>query len=248
MPNNDPFRRQVGWITVLSGIVGFISYFLVAGAVSFNFDFFSNPVLIFSIPDVHIGMLRWSMIADVFGYYLLLLPALYFIHEWLRNRTAWKNLITFCGAAYILIGAVGASILSATWTAFLVKYPISPPEQQETLKLLFESFSLMVGNGMWNLFDTLVAGVWMTGIGIFIQREKSLLGWLTIVLGVISLFDGLGNILELRIVADIAVNLYLILAPAWAIYLGVSIVKGSLTNHVFENGYSEHARDSSYSC
>ncbi|OFX38636.1 MAG: hypothetical protein A2X05_14900 [Bacteroidetes bacterium GWE2_41_25] len=231
MANSNQFRSTVGWITILSGIVGFISYFLVAGSVNFNFDFFSNPVLIFSIPDVNIGMLRWSMIADIFGYYLLLLPALYFIHEWLRDKTAWRNLITFCGTSYILVGAVGASILSVTWTTFLTKFPISTPEQQETIKLLFESFSLMVGNGMWNLFDTIVCGVWMVSIGIFIKREKSFFGWFTIIVGVISLFDGLGNILEIKAMADIAVNLYLILAPAWAIFLGVSIVNKSALNN-----------------
>ena len=92
------FKNTVGWITILSGIVSFISYFLVAGSVNFNFDFFSNPVLIFSLPDVHIGMLRWSMIADIFVYYLLLLPALFFIHEWLLDKTKWRNLI--CSAKH----------------------------------------------------------------------------------------------------------------------------------------------------
>lgn len=231
MVNNNNFRTTVGLITILSGIVGFISYFLVAGSVNFNFDFFSNPVLIFSIPNVNSGMLRWSMITDIFGYYLLLLPSLFFIHEWLKDKTAWRYLITFCGTSYVLIGAVGASILAVTWPTYLAKFPISSPEQQETLKLLFESFSLMVGNGMWNLFDTIVGGVWMVGIGLVIKREKSILGWVTVIVGVISLFDGIGNILEIKEIADIAVNLYLILAPAWAIFLGFSIVSKSALNN-----------------
>lgn len=225
MMNNNNFRNTVGWITISSGLVGFVSYFLVAGAVNFNFDFFSNPTLIFSLPDVHIGMLRWSMIADIFGYYLLLLPVLFFIHEWLRGKTEWRNLITFCGTSYILAGAIGASILAVTWPSFLTKFPLSSPEQQDTIKLLFESFSLMVGNGIWNLFDTIVCGVWMVGIGIFIKQEKSLLGWFTIAIGLISLFDGFGNILEIQAIADIAVNLYLVLAPTWAIALGIAILK-----------------------
>ena len=86
MEINNNYRNTVGWITILSGIIGFVSYFLVAGSVNFNFDFFSNPVLIFSIPNVHIGMLRWSMISDIFGYYLLLLPALFLMNEWLRGE------------------------------------------------------------------------------------------------------------------------------------------------------------------
>ncbi|MBK8371062.1 MAG: hypothetical protein IPL20_06735 [Saprospiraceae bacterium] len=228
MENNNKYRKTVGWITILSGVVGFISYFLVAGSVNFNFDFFSNPVLIFSMQDVNIAMLRWSMITDIFGYYLLLLPVLFFIHEWLRSKTEWRNLITFCGTSYILAGAMGASILAVTWPSFLTKFPLSSPEQQETIKLLFESFSLMVGNGIWNLFDTLVCGVWLIGIGIFIKQEKSFLGWFTMVVGIISLLDGFGNIMEIKVIADMAVNLYLILAPLWAINIGFSILKNRI--------------------
>ncbi len=228
MENNNIFRNTVGWITILSGIVGFISYFLIAGAVNFNFDFFSNPVLIFSLPEVHIGMLRWSMIADVFGYYLLLLPALFFIHDWLHGKTAWRNLITFCGTSYVLAGAIGASILAATWPSFLTKFPLSSPEQQDTIKLLFESFSFMVGNGIWNLFDTIVCSVWMIGIGIFIKRKNFFLGWFTIIVGLISFLDGFGNILEIKALADTAVNLYLVLAPIWPIAIGFAILKNRI--------------------
>lgn len=233
--HTNKFRITVGWITILSGVVAFISYVLVAASVNFNFDFFSNPVIIFSIPDVNIGMLRWSMIIDVFGYYLMLLPALFFIHEWIYDKTPWRNVITFCGASYLLIGAVGASILAVTWTSFLTKFPISSAEQQETIKLLFESFSLMVGDGIWNLFDTIVGGVWWIGIGIFIKREKLFLGWFTIIVGVLSLSDGFGNILEINAIAETALNLFLILAPTWAIFLGVSILnKLSLNKTVQE--------------
>lgn len=222
------YRKSVGLLTILSGIVGFISYFLVASSVNFNFDFFSNPVLIFAIPDVQIGMLRWSMIADIFGYYLLLLPALFYLHDWLHGKTKWRNLITFCGSSYVLLGAVGASILAVAWPTYLTKFPLASPDQQETIKLLFESFSLMVGDGIWNLFDSTVFGIWLVAIGIFIKNEKSILGWVTIILGIISLLDGFGNMLEAKALAEIAVNLYLVLAPSWAIALGFAIFRNKI--------------------
>jgi len=225
MEYNNNFRNTVGWITILSGIIGFVSYFLVAGSVNFNFDFFSNPVLIFSIPNVHIGMLRWSMVTDIFGYYLLLLPAMVFINEWLRGATAWRTLITFCGTSYILLGAIGAAILAVMWPSFLTKFPTASPEQQETIKLLFDTFSQMVYGGLWNLLDTILAGVWFVGVGIFILREKRLLGWFTIMVGVISLLDGVGNIFEIHVLAETALNLFLILAPIWAIVMGYAMLK-----------------------
>lgn len=224
MEDKHYYKNSVAWITIVSGVVGFISYLLVAGSVGFNFEFFSNPILIFSLPGVDIGMLRWSMIADIFGYYLLLLPVLFFIHEWLSGKTPWRNLITFCGTSYILAGAIGASILAATWPSLLSKFHISSTDQQETIKLIFESFSVMVGNGIWNLFDTIVCGVWMTGIGILIKKENSYMGWFTMLVGIISLLDGLGNILEIKSISDTALNLYLVLAPLWAIFIGLLIL------------------------
>lgn len=200
------YRNIVGWITILSGIVGFISYFLVAGAVNFNFEFFSSPSLIFSIEGVSSIMLKWSMITDIFGYYLLLLPILFFIHEWLKGKTEWRNIFTFCGASYIFAGALGAAILSSTWPVLLDKFPNATPQQQEIIKLSFENLSLIVGNGIWNLFDAFVFGVWFIAIGVFIKREKAFWGWFTIFVGLLSLLDFIGNALEIKSIAEIALN------------------------------------------
>jgi hypothetical protein len=230
MAENSHYKATVGFITILSGIVGFICFYLSAAAVNFNLEYFSNPELMFIPNGVHTGILRWSLIADLFGYYLLLLPALFYIHHWLQGKTPWRNLITFCGMSYILIGSVGASVLSVTWTSFLTKFPVSTPEQQETIKLLFDTFSQMVYGGMWNLFDALTGGIWWIGIGIFICTVKRFLGWLTIILGVITLLDSFANILEIKVMAENALNLYLVLAPIWAIVLGVSILKSSFIN------------------
>ncbi len=222
--DNDQYKKIVGSVTILSGIVAFISYFLVSAAVNFNFEFFSNPAIIFSVENVNIPMLRWSMITDIFGYYLLLLPALFFIHNWLKNKTEWRNVITFCGTSYVLIGSVGASILAITWTSLLVKYPTVSPEQQETIKLLFDAFSKMIYGGLWNLIDSFFAGVWWIGVGIFIKRDYRLFGWFTISVGGFSLLDSLGTIFEIHAFAEMALNIYLILAPFWAIFLGSKLL------------------------
>jgi len=225
-------RNLVGWITLLSGVIGLVSYFLVASAVNFNFDFFSDSSLIFSLHDVSRTMLKWSMITDMFGYYLLLLPILFFIHEWMQDKTGWRHVFTFCGASYIFAGALGASILGAAWPALLDKYPTALPEQQEMIKISFENFSLFVVNGIWNLFDAFMFGVWFIAIGVVMKREYAVWGWITIVIGLLSTFDFAGNIFGLKAMADTALNLYLVLAPIWAIAVGVKILQSQsfLTN------------------
>lgn len=227
MENQDSHIKGTGWLTVLSGVVALVCYLLLGASVNFNFEFFSDPVAIFTMPDVRIDMLRWSMITDIFGYYLLLLPVLFFMHEWLKDKTPWRNVITAGGAFYILIGAVGASILAVVWPSLLYAYPDAAATQQETIKLLFKAFADMVVGGLWNLIDGIVAGLWWTGIGIFIRHEKRFLGWFSILVGILSLLDGAGNILEVQPLSETAVNLYLVLAPVWAITMGFYILKGS---------------------
>lgn len=222
------YRNSVGWITVASGIVAFISLFLLAGAVNFNFDFFADPGLIFSIPEVSPSMLKWSMIADVFGFYLMLLPVLIYVYEWTKGRTPWSRVFAICGIAYILMGAVGASILSTTWPVLLDSYPGASLEQQEVIKATFTAISMVITGGVWNVFDALVMGIWFIGIGTVIRTDNALWGWVTIVIGVISLLDSLGNILEVHALAEAAVNLYLVLAPAWALGFGMAVVQNKV--------------------
>ncbi|MFN0214404.1 MAG: hypothetical protein ACKVT2_09135 [Saprospiraceae bacterium] len=223
MQASNSYKRAVGRITILSGIVAFVSYFLVAAGVNFNFDFFSDPSLIFSIEGVQPGLLRWSMIADIFGYYLLLLPALYFVHRWLDGKTSWRPVLAFCGTSYILLGAAGASILAVLWPWYLEAFPIAAAEQQVTIKWLFESFTKVVYGGLWNLLDAFFGGVWLLGIGFFIRREHRFLGWLTLAVGICSVLDFLGGVLQVRGIAETGLNMYLVLAPLWAIVLGWSI-------------------------
>lgn len=221
-------RNLVGWLTLLSGVIGFISYFLVVGSVNYNFEFFSDPTLIFTIDGASSSMLKWSMITDMFGYYLLMLPVLFFIHEWMEDKTGWRHVFTFCGASYIFAGALGASILGASWPVLLDKFPQATPEQQEIIKSSFENLSLIVGNGIWNFFDALLFAVWFIAIGIFIKRENAVWGWFTIIVGLLSALDFAGNALGLKAISEIALNLYLILAPLWAIGFGLALKRNKV--------------------
>lgn len=216
-------RNLAGWATILSGIIAFTSYTLVAAAVNFNFEFFSDATIIFSTEGVSSKLLRWSMITDVFGYYLLLLPVLFVLHEWMKTKTAWAAVFTTCGGIYIVAGAAGAAILGSAWPALLDKYPSASPEQQEIIRQNFETLALVVVNGIWNLLDALAFGVWFIAIGILLKKQHAFLGWFTLLTGICSALDFAGNMLGLKALADAALNLYLILAPLWAIVFGATM-------------------------
>ncbi len=216
---------QISSLTILSGVVAFISYLLVAMSVNYNFEVFNDPTLLLTLPEVNVSMLRWSMITDVLGYYLLLVPALFFLQDWMQAKTAWSKPLTFCGIAYVLIGSMGASVLTVVWPLLIAQYPTASLPQQATITLLFDTTSELVYGGLWNLLAMLVGGIWWTGVGLQLWHIHKALAITTLVVGGCALADTLGGMLQLAVLAEVGLNIYLVLAPLWAIWLGLALRK-----------------------
>ena len=229
-----PNKSLLGLLTILSGVIAFISYVLVAVAVNYNFDVFSDPVLILSLPEVNLLALKWSMITDVLGYYLLLLPAIFFLQNWMEDKTQWAKALTFCGTSYVLVGSIGAAILGVVWPLLIKEFQATnAPETRESIQLSFQLISELVYGGLWNLLGMLVGGIWWLGIGILLQRDYKVLGWAIILLGFCSLLDSVGGMLELKALSDIGLNIYLLLAPICAICLGIMIRKAATSDSLY---------------
>ena len=84
------------------------------------------------------------MILDMLWYYLLLLPVIFLLHDLIKTKSAWNQLITFNGIAYVLVGAIGASILAIVWPYIITAYPGAALPSQEILKSNFQFVNDMV--------------------------------------------------------------------------------------------------------
>jgi hypothetical protein len=227
-------KSLLSLLTILSGVIALISYVLVAVAVNYNFDVFADPTLILTLPEVNLLALKWSMITDVLGYYLLLLPVIFFLQNWMKDKTQWAKTLTFCGTSYVLVGSIGAAILGVAWPLLIKEFQAtSTPETRENIQLSFQLISELVYGGLWNLLGMLVGGIWWLGIGIFLQRNYKALGWATILLGFCSLLDSVGGMLELKALSNIGLNIYLLLAPICAIWLGIVIRKTTTSDSLY---------------
>lgn len=196
-------------------------------AVNFDFAAIENPAACLALGAQTAGLLYWSMILDMFGYYLLLAPAALFLWLWLKSKNqGLVSLYTFCGLAYILIGAIGAAILAAVWPPLIRAYEQAAGAQRETLEIVFQAATDLVYGGMWNILEVILAGVWWLGIGLLLRHEQRALGMATVILGLSCLLDGFGNILGLASVAAIGLYIYLLLAPIWALWLGIVVARG----------------------
>lgn len=214
------YQKQVAGLTVVSGLLALLCLVLLGIALADNPDAYDDPMQLLRMPNLNVDLVRWSMLSDLLGYYLLLLPVIYFLRPYLRERTPWADLITGCATAYVLVGAIGAVVMAEVVCPLLTRYATAPAGQQAHLRTTYQTMNWLVYNGLWNLLETLLAGVWWILTGFVLRTWHKALGWTTLVLGIFTALDALGNLLGWRAVAALGLNGYLLLAPVWAIWLG----------------------------
>ncbi len=225
MNKSTTHQKQVAVLTVISGLLALTCLALLGIALANNPDAYDDPMKLLGMANLNVALVRWSMLTDLFGYYLLLLPCIYFLRPYLREQTPWADLITFCGTAYVLIGAIGAVVMAEIVCPLLTQYATAPPAQQAHIQTTYQTLNRFVYNGLWNLLETLLGGVWWTMTGAVLVTWHKPLGWVTIVLGLFTALDALGNLVGLNLAASIGLNVYLLLAPIWAIWLGALLGK-----------------------
>ncbi|MCB0519176.1 MAG: hypothetical protein H6577_05390 [Lewinellaceae bacterium] len=214
------YIKTVGLLTLLSGILAFACNILIGLAVNFNFDALADPTLIFKgLHNPQIQFFRWSMITDIWGYYLLFVPAVFYLYE--KMETPWRHVFVASGIAYSFMGAIGAAILAATGTHFLQEYLNVEPALQTEAKSNFLLVFHVVNNGIWNLLEMGLFGIFMFGTAPVLRPKDKLLYYLTILLGISGILDAAGNTFEMPILAETWLNFYLLLTPIWAIWLGL---------------------------
>ena len=89
----------------------------------------------------------------------------------------------------------------------------------------FNTIWNMVYGGMWNILGGLLAGIWFLGVGLLLRSERRLFSFVTIILGISALLDSLGMILGIEVLALLGLSIYIILAPIWALWLGIDLLR-----------------------
>ena len=218
------YRSVVGVISVLSGLLAAWCMVVGADAVEYNFDAFSDPVLVLQYAHNYKAA-YWFLLLDLAGYYLLLLPVILYLHKQYEYRSPWNTLFTYSGLAYVTVGAIGAAMLAATWPPLMQDYLAAPEAQKATIAVVFKAVTLLVTGGLWNILEVLFAAVWWIGVGSLLYSERKALGVVTIITGISTLLDSMGNIFSAPMLAETGLNLYLVLGIVWPVWIGIFLVR-----------------------
>ena len=220
------FSRFAGVCALLSAPLAFGCLLLALQAVDFDFAALEDPTGSLGVGAQAARLVRWSMVLNLFGYYLLLAPAALYLHERLGAREPqWMRLFTLGGLGYILLGAMGSVILAAAWPPLISDYSSATGADRFVLQTTFVALTHAVTDGIWNILEVLLAGVWWTGIGLTSRDQWPAFAWMSVALGVACLLDAVGNILLIPALGSLGLNVYLVLSPLWALWLGVLILR-----------------------
>jgi hypothetical protein len=213
--DDSSVRRFAVWTGILSALVAAGSMVVGLAALDFDFAAIGDPSRVLTVGAWAARPAYWSMLMDLFGYYLLLLPVTIVLWRDLRPVSpGWIDLASLAGVLYILIGASGAAILAAVWPPLIRAYDPASPDAAH-VKLVFETFTAAVDRGLWNTLEITLAGFWWFTIGLRLSRAG--FGWLSLVLGLACWIDSFATIAMQPGIANAGLSLYLILAPAWAV-------------------------------
>jgi hypothetical protein len=148
MNNERSFQRLAGVMAIISAPLAFGSLVLSLAPVDFNVEVFSDMTLFISVGASGANLLRWAWVLDMLGYYLLLAPVAFVLWYWLKPRGPTRvGFYTFCGLAYMRIGAIGAAILAAVWPPLINAYAGASGQQPEILEAGSSAASLIWSMG-----------------------------------------------------------------------------------------------------
>jgi hypothetical protein len=220
------FRRWAAGLAIASAVVALASMILPLPAVDYDVEAFTSPARLLETGNRGALFMKWSLILDMFGYYLLIAPLALLLRRWLAPAGDWATLFSALLLAYVLIGAAGAAVLAATLPRLMSVYTVVGPEQRATLAALFNGFWDAVYGGLWNILETLLAGVGWLGLGWLLRRQgRPFAGVVTMVLGAACLVDVVGNVLGRERLAQPGLYVYLLLGPLWAAGMGITLLR-----------------------
>ncbi|HET9921263.1 MAG TPA: hypothetical protein VFQ30_15565 [Ktedonobacteraceae bacterium] len=226
MNNDAPFQRLAAITSLLATLLALGSIGLLAMVLGINTDPLSNPTFLLETGANGASLFRWGMILDMFGYYLLLAPLAFLLWSRFKPKDMnLTNLSTFCGLAYILIGAIGAATLASISLPLIESYGHASNQQRQIFEVVFSGFLNIVYVGLWNLLESSLSAIWWLGIGLFLRREQPALGLFTTALGIFALLDALGRILNVQIIYTVGLAGVLLLIPIWTLWFGIDLLR-----------------------
>ena len=159
-PSRVSVRVAIAFAT-LAVVLEVSSLVCYSAAAGFSSRFTVAPIVLLQSGPGGASLIRWGSLVDMFGYLCLAPVVLY-----LRDRYAGATLIDLyavAGLALIVIGSIGAVVMSTSASQLIAGYGAASPTGRQNVEVVFGAVYRAVVEGMWQTLETIPAAVWLLG-------------------------------------------------------------------------------------
>lgn len=225
-------------INAFAVMLCFNTMYLAIQAGSFEYEAMGNIVGQLQVGVQGAPNLKWMMLSDMFGFYLLSIPS--GLYLWFALRAQYPYLITIAtlaGILFGLIGAIGASVLSVAWPVLTVLHATAPdPSTQLITQELFRIFTMVVQDGMWGRLEFFLSGIWYLGLSIALWPHKKPFAIVALTNAACALITSFGKIMGMGELAGLALTGVTYATPIFYIWVGVIAWRGTMTQSIAPSG------------
>lgn len=228
------YHRLTAVITWLGVIIGFICLYLGFKAVDFDAEAMTDPLNQLRRASMEkADIIEWSMLADIFGFYLLMIPAVIYVWYWLRDRNPFLLAIaTVAMLMYILTGALGGGILSILWPSMIRAY-VNANGDPIIGQIITEQFKLvtnLVYIGMWGRVEYLLVATWVAVVSYLTWPEKRTFAIVGFIGALATFLTSIGDLFTIHELSDSFMTIYMVGVPLWVAWAAGFIWKAGSTS------------------
>ena len=109
-------------VTIAAGVTSFASLIIGLSGADFDFEAVSEAATFIALGTDAVAPVRWGLWLSMFGSYLLLVPVALLLLRWLRHDDPVVADLAAVAAGFILLGAAGAGVLASTLPDLIQQY------------------------------------------------------------------------------------------------------------------------------
>ena len=219
-------RRAPAVVTIAAGVTSLASLIVGLSGADFDFEAVSEAATFIALGTDAVAPVRWGLWLSMFGSYLLLVPVALYLLRWLRqDDPVAADLATVAAGFYILLGAAGASVLASTLPDLIQRYADADAAMRAGLLNDFDLARRIAEDGLQGVVQNVAGAAWFLGMGSLLRRHRPALGAAAIAVGAFLVVNAAGIMVDVEALRFIGLTGNVLLAPAWAIGMGISLLR-----------------------
>ncbi|MBC9251164.1 hypothetical protein A9179_12840 [Pseudomonas alcaligenes] len=221
--------RFTAYAAILGAIFAYTTITLSMMVTGDDTSMILSGAKVLSLPDEIRELYRWSMLTDIFGFYL---PSLvvggYLWHVFRNEAGALGSIAVLAIGFYATVGIIGAATQQAVVTPLAQLYGQGDASIKAAAEVTWTTIAYAVQYGLW-WSEGLVVLFW--GLVVGGQLKRAGWGWFSLLLLKIvgisfTLFLVFGFFKSLDELMKIMEMSFLVLYPLWLLIFGVRLLRG----------------------